>query len=363
MTLLAGRTIGLVGGLSGLPRRIAARDVAARGGTLVRGVTRRAAVRGVRADAARPGRRSAAIVARVAAARAPGRELRSENGFRRLLAGGAAEAGLARQELIDRSRLAAADFDLLALFDGFEHDVEPFSFRDLILARKYAGLISGGAGWAAIARSVHRFGPAVSLTAKSLQVGSDRAIYASHDDGLCELDGQMLLGLGAGGEIDPEEIFARAEAAEAAGAHAEAAALFERCLAIDPGDAVAAFNRGNCLRAAGRAGEAELALARALSLDPGFVEAWFNLAGLVAARGRVDAARQHLQTGDRARSGLCRRGVQPRVARVRGGRSRRGAAVVGALSRARRRQRVGAHGGAGTAVPRSAGGAGRRRLR
>ena len=55
-----------------------------------------------------------------------------------------------------------------ALFDAFERDGEPCSFRDLILARKYAGLIAGGAGWGAIARSVHRFGPAASLTAKAL---------------------------------------------------------------------------------------------------------------------------------------------------------------------------------------------------
>ena len=168
--------------------------------------------------------------------------------------------------------------------------MEPFSFRDLILARKYAGLMAGGAGWGDIARSVHRFGPAVSLTAKSLQVGDDRGIYACHGAALSELDGQMLLALDAAGE-DADAVFARAEAAEAEGRHDEAAALFERCLAIDPGDAVAAFNRGNCLRAAGRADEAELALARAVTLDRGFAEAWFNLAGLVAARGRVAAAR------------------------------------------------------------------------
>ena len=71
--------------------------------------------------------------------------------------------------MLEQSGLAEREFGLLALFDGFERDVEPFSFRDLILARKYAGLIAGGAGWGAIVRSVHRFGPAVSLTAKALQ--------------------------------------------------------------------------------------------------------------------------------------------------------------------------------------------------
>jgi tetratricopeptide (TPR) repeat protein len=197
-----------------------------------------------------------------------------------------------RTALLDQSGLAAADLDLLALFDAFEHDAEPFSFRDLILARKYAGLIAGGASWAAIARSVHRCGPAVSLTAKSLQVGG-RTIYARHDEGLAELDGQLLLGLGD--PADPDDIFAEAEAAEAAGEHAQAAALYARCLALDPGDPVAAFNRANCLAAAGRPVEAEAELARALRLDPRFVEAWFNLAGLARARGGLATARRHLE--------------------------------------------------------------------
>ena len=55
-----------------------------------------------------------------------------------------AGATLTRQSLLDQSKLLPADFDLLRLFDGFENDAEPFSFRDLILAKKYAGLIAGG---------------------------------------------------------------------------------------------------------------------------------------------------------------------------------------------------------------------------
>jgi tetratricopeptide (TPR) repeat protein len=278
-----------------VPRRLAAREIEAGGGQLHRGVTRRTGVVVFgRSLLAREG--DAAIEARVDAVRAAGRVLRSENGFLRVMGGqgGGTPAELTRAAAVEQSGLAARDFELLALFDAFEHDVEPYSFRDLILARKYAGLIAGGASWGAIVRSVHRCGPAVSLTAKSLQVGEGRAIYARHEGGLSELDGQLLLGL-AEGEDDAEETFARAEAAEAAGRHEAAAALYRRCLAMDPGDPVAAFNRANCLCAAGRKGEAEEDLARALTLDPGFVEAWFNLAGLMAGRGRIDATRQHLQ--------------------------------------------------------------------
>jgi tetratricopeptide (TPR) repeat protein len=292
---LAGRTIGIIGALVALPRRIAAREVAARGGTLLHGATRQTATvvfgRGLlsRGD-------DAAVAARAGAARGPGRTLRSENGFLRLLAatGADASAMLDRAAMLEQSGLGAADFDLLALFDAFEQDVEPFTFRDLILARKYAGLTAGGAAWGAIARSLHRSGPVVSLTAASLAVGEGRAIHLCHEGGRSELDGQMLLDLGGAGDGEADELFARAEAAEADGDVLAAAALYERCLALDPGDAVAAFNRSNCLGAAGQPAEAELALVRALRLDPAFVEAWFNLAGLVAAQGRGEAARRHL---------------------------------------------------------------------
>lgn len=288
---LDGASIGLVGSLAALPRRMAARALEGRGGRLHRGVTRRT-------DIVVIGRRllrgtDPAIEAQVAAARTPGRVLRSENGFLRLLVGAAREeTGLSGAALAERSGLAGHEFALIALFDGFERDVEPFTFRDLILARKYAGLLASGASWGAIVRAVHRAGPGVSLTAKALDVGEGPAIYARHEDGLAELDGQMLLDLGAA--EDAEALFAAAAAAEADGDMLRAAGLYGRCLALDPGDAVAAFNRGNCLRAAGLAGEAERELARAVKLDPEFVEAWFNLAAVIGARGRVAAARRYL---------------------------------------------------------------------
>ncbi|TIP55436.1 MAG: tetratricopeptide repeat protein, partial [Mesorhizobium sp.] len=199
--------------------------------------------------------------------------------------------------LLDQSRLAAFDLDLLSLFDAFEHDCEPYSFRDLILARKYAGLVAGGASWGAIARSVHRCGPVASLTAKSLNVGSQhgRADQIYLEGGQSELDGQLLFDLGSPDDETLEELFADAEAAEEAEHHEQAAALYQRCLAIDPTDAIAAFNRANCLRAAGRAAEAAHDYARAIKLDPGFVEAWFNLAGLMSDEGRDASARRHLQ--------------------------------------------------------------------
>lgn len=284
-------TFGIIGALEAFPRRLAAREVERSGGHLRRGVSRQTShvVFGRTLLAKRP---DAEIAARVAAERAAGRRLLSEAGFLRHL--GLLPApdphGLTRAELA-QSGLAPAIVDLLALFDMFERDAAPFAFRDLVLARSIAGLIAGGAQWGAIARAHHRSGAA--LRATSLQLGG-KAIYARHGDRLSELDGQFLLDFAAA-DHDADELFAAAEIAEQAGRPVEAARLYRRCLARDPGDAAAAFNRANCLRAAGEPIEAEREYLRALQLDPSFTEAWFNLAGLCKDGGRPDKARQHLE--------------------------------------------------------------------
>ncbi|MFD2054649.1 tetratricopeptide repeat protein [Mesorhizobium calcicola] len=299
--LVPGAVFGTIGALAAFPLRLAAREVERQHGQLRRGVVRRTThVVFGRTYLAKAG--DGEIERRVAAERAAGRVLISENGFLRLLGlMKAPEASsLSRQSLTEQSRLSGADLDLLSLFDAFEHDSEPYSFRDLILARKYAGLVAGGANWAAIARSVHRSGPVASLTAKSLAVGSQHgrpdAIYL--EGGQSELDGQLLFDLGnagSAGDDTLEELFAEAEAAEEGGDHDGAAALYQRCLAIDPTDAIAAFNRANCLRAGGHAADAVHDYISAIKLDPAFVEAWFNLAGLMSEQGREASARRHLQ--------------------------------------------------------------------
>ena len=300
-----GAVFGTIGALAAFPLRLAAREVERQHGQLRRGITRRTTHvvfgRALLAKAGLTKNGDVGIERRVAVERAAGRTLISENGFLRLLGlMKAPEASsLSRQSLIEQSRLLGADLDLLSLFDAFEHDCEPYSFRDLILARKYAGLVAGGATWGAIARSVHRSGPVASLTAKSLNVGSQHgrpdAIYL--EGGQSELDGQLLFDLGAAAQGDDtlEDLFAEAEAAEEGGDHEGAAALYQRCLAIDPSDAIAAFNRANCLRAGGHAADAARDYIRAIKLDPAFVEAWFNLAGLMSEQGRDASARKHLQ--------------------------------------------------------------------
>ncbi|RUW67819.1 O-linked GlcNAc transferase, partial [Mesorhizobium sp. M2A.F.Ca.ET.067.02.1.1] len=217
--IVPGAVFGVVGALAAFPLRLAAREVERRHAELRRGVTRRTShVVFGRALLGKAKSGDAEIERRAKAEREAGRQLISENGFLRLL--GLMKApdasSLSRQSLIDQSRLTGGDLDMLSLFDAFEHDGQPYSFRDLILARKYAGLIASGASWGAIVRSVHRSGPVASLTAKSLNLGSQHgrpdAIYL--DDGTSELDGQLLFDLGSPEDDTLEELFTEAEMAE-----------------------------------------------------------------------------------------------------------------------------------------------------
>jgi len=289
----AGTIFGIVGALEAFPRRLAARAVEAANGQLRRGINRQTThvVIGRKLIDRLP---DAEIETRVTALREHDTRILSERGFLtwlRLL-DPPQHSSLTRAALLEQSRLDARTFDMLALFDAFEHSAEPFSFRDLILARKYAGLAAGGAGWGAIARSIHRTGPVTSLTALSLHHRGDK-LFVQEGGREAEMDGQRLLDLAPDAD-QSEDYFARAEGLEAGKLFAEAATLYERCLAVDPTDSVAAFNLANCLKALEQPADAALAYARAIKLDPGFAEAWFNFAGLLRDLKRIPAAREHL---------------------------------------------------------------------
>lgn len=289
-----GATFGILGAPLAFPRRLAVREVERRGGIVRRGLTRQTTH--VLFGRRLLGRTDAEIEALYDAAAASGAELMSEAGFRRRL--GALrkeqEAQLSRQSIIEQSRLDPRAFDLLVLFDAFEHSAEPFSFRDLILARKYASLLQSGAGWGAIARSVHLAGKVSSLTAVSLHAEDEDTIYRREGEHLAKLDGQRFFAL-EDAEDDADELFEFAEAAEHQGEFARAATLYSQYLSMEPADSVAAFNRANVLRKAGEAEEATHSYALAIKLDPKFVEAWFNLGSLWKDRGQADLARQHLR--------------------------------------------------------------------
>jgi tetratricopeptide (TPR) repeat protein len=290
---LRDHSFGVLGALGAMPVRVAARQVAERGGRLHRGARRRSTHIVVgRTLLARYDEDE--VERRVAQVRDAGLPILSEDAFLRLLEPQpASTADLSRASVVEQARIDGRVLDHLSLFDAFEHHCEPYSFRDLILARKYAGLVASGASWSDIARSVHKIGPVASLTALTLYPSGRGRILSRDAHSLAELDGQRILPLEEVAATD-EDFFALAEQAEDAGLLEAAATLYRQCLTIDPGDATAAFNLGNCEREIGDTAAATLAYATALKHDPEFIEAWFNLGHLYGQLGKIGVARAHL---------------------------------------------------------------------
>jgi Flp pilus assembly protein TadD len=291
---LKGATIGIVGALAAFPRRLAEREVTRLGARLRRGLTRQTKllVFGRRAlammtDEAIEKRYDAAEKAKVA--------MVSENGFRRILGlldTPGDNADMPRASFAIQTDLDPRMLDLLTLFDAFEHDSEPYSFRDTIIGRKYERLLAAGTPWGAIARSVHRSGNVTSLTAVSLEAEGSRVVMRTGEK-FAELDGQHRLPLGED-EADADSLFEAASLAEQDGDFRLAAKLYAQCLALDPSDSVAAYNLGNTYKEAGDISDARSAYMRAIKLDPSLVEAWFNYGSMLSEHGEVEAARLHL---------------------------------------------------------------------
>ncbi len=287
-------TFGLVGALAAFPLRLAQRAAEENGDRVLRG-TRRATTHAVFGHGLLERSDDAELAVRLSLERTAGRQLLSEHGFLRQLGlrGAASAADFSRQVMIDRSGLEPAQFDLLSILDAFERDVEPFSFSDLLRARKYAGLVADGASCRSIARAVHSAGESFPLTRKTLQVAG-QTILAREGVALSEFDGQLLMPLPESADC-ADGLFAEAQDLETAGRTQEAAVLYARCIALDRSDVVAAFNRANCLRSAGQIAEAEQAYLAVIKADGSFVEAWFNLAGLLSETGRPSSARRYLE--------------------------------------------------------------------
>jgi tetratricopeptide (TPR) repeat protein len=289
-----GATYGLVGALAAFPFRLAAREVKRHGGELKRGITRRTATIVFGRQLIE---RAGMAQIEAAVAKAGARPAIGECAFlRRLgLMDPLPPGVLSRQALSDQAKLPLKDLDLIALFDAFEHDSEPFAFRDLILAKKYAALIADGADWLDIVRTVHRSQAGEELTRLTLSAAEREGIHARTPQGLSELNGQLRLPMPSRGDLDLDELFSRAETAEASGDFKAAIDAYKKCVSIDPTDAVAAYNLANCLHADGDRTEAERYYLRAVKLDPGFPEAWFNFGGLLREQGKADGARRHLK--------------------------------------------------------------------
>jgi tetratricopeptide (TPR) repeat protein len=302
MTLLAGR-ISIIGRLSA-PMTVVAREVATRGGTVQRGLSRQTSVVVVARRSARQladGRLQAKIVQ----ADRQGALCISERTFLRALGllpdAAPAPGAVALDALADRVGLEPEVVRLLALFDLIEPCEGQCSFRDLVSAREVARLLREGLDLPAIlatAGQAARRSPGVHdhpLTRIKL-VGDGPGQVARRIDGaLGELDGQMRLPLPRADNPSVDELFEDAEEAEQGGDLATAEALYRRCIALERDDPIALFNLANVLCAQARGGAAKLYLQLATSIDPGLAEAWYNLALLLDGEGDKVSARRSFE--------------------------------------------------------------------
>jgi tetratricopeptide (TPR) repeat protein len=279
-----------------------AREVAARGGTVQRGLSRQTSVVVVARRSARQlagGR----LQAKIAQADRQGAVCVSETTFLRalgLLPDAAPVPGaVALDALAEKVGLDPEAVRLLVLFDLIEPCEGQCSFRDLVSAREVARLLREGLDLPAIlatAGQAARRSPQDHPLTRLKLVGDGSGQLARRIDGvLGELDGQMRLPLPRADNPSVDELFENAEEAEQAGDLATAEALYRRCIALDRDDPIALFNLANVLCAQDRGAAAKLYLQLAASLDPGLAEAWYNLALLLDAEGDKGGARQSFE--------------------------------------------------------------------
>jgi tetratricopeptide (TPR) repeat protein len=295
-----GAAFTLIGALDAFPHRLAARAIAAQGGILRRGLSRRTdiAVVGHRLIAAAKPER---ILHRLHEARHLGTHLVSENSFLRLM-GLAEEPNAQRQvaaaSLRQQAGLSAEMLGLLALFDMFEFGEEPFGFRDLVAAKQCGRLIADGVDWVALVRAVRaRVGdlPDGGLASLRLERSGNRDVLMREGEALMDMSGQHILALPGDTADGADRLFEEAKEAEDAGDWERARTLYTRCLAMEPHEPVIAFNLSHVLRQLGEPEEARRYLTKALVLDPNFAEAWYNLASLAREADDIDSARRHLR--------------------------------------------------------------------
>ncbi len=296
---LAGRTVVFLGRLQRLPRRLAARAVADRGGVTRQSLTRATdyAVFGGGAGAWLAGDR---LQGKVAAARRVGAVCLSEGSFLRrlgLLPPLAVERlSITLDELAKVSGLEREVLCLLELLDLLEGEEGRFAFGSLSVARTAARLLREGATLADVVHGLRTADRQQGSRATALVRRPDGSIGLRWGEAVTDLSGQLPLPLAEPRSPSADELFEAAELADETGDIDEAERLYRRCIALDRSDPSAAFALGNLLRRHGREREAKreakLYLRLATAIDPGFAEAWYSLALLCQAEGERDRARE-----------------------------------------------------------------------
>jgi tetratricopeptide (TPR) repeat protein len=229
----------------------------------------------------------------------------SELGLKRMLGMAppvaAGERTLDRGDLVRASKLLSDVIDCLEAFDVLEPDGGTYSYRDMMIAREVKRLLDQGHSLATIVRaSLALQRSHACLFGVRVAEAPWGEIVQETCEGLAGLDGQLALPL-PHDAADADDLFERAEGAEACGDVVAAERLYRRLMELDRVDAAAPYNLGNVLDAQGRADQAVVAYYEALRRDPTFAEAWFNLGVMAERDGRMAQALAHYRAAVAAR--------------------------------------------------------------
>ncbi len=298
MVEFKGKVVALVGRLGSMSHRLAAAEIARRGGSARRGLARGADV-AIVGHGAHTLLRSGRLERILAKADSLGLDCHSENAF---LA--AAELGsppeatnrtIPLEVLARRAELDARTARILALFDVIEPVDGSCGFQDLVAAKEVARLCAEDVALADVVAGAAELGPGAHLSEVRLARAPSGAVVMRIGDGYAELDGQLRLPMPDAGNPTADELFEAAEIAEDAGDWPAAERHYRRALDLDDGDQSAAFNLANALAAQDRGAEAQIYLRRALAIDPDFAEAWYNLAGFLDTAADRAGAKESLE--------------------------------------------------------------------
>ena len=226
--------------------------------------------------------------------RKAGAGLVSERSFRSrlgmLVLPSAGEPHYSEDQIARHAGLNGPQLRTLSLYDVLSPGDGGFSYRDLVAARAVGRLVAAGAKFPRV------IGAALALEQRGMSLSGVRLAEAPWGElvqvlegALAGIDGQLLLPL-EGPDIDADEAFARAEAAEQEGDLDSARRGYELAARLDENDAVIPFNLGNVLDELGRPREAEIAYRQAIARSPDLADAWFNLGVVQEKMGREEEA-------------------------------------------------------------------------
>ena len=203
----------------------------------------------------------------------------------------AADGRYSEDQVAKLAGLGVEQLRTLALYDVLNPDESGLSYTDLVVARAAGRLSAEGATFPkVIAAALALEQRGMSLSGVRLAEAPWGELVQVLEGGLAQADGQLLLPLEKGSDVDADEVFARAEEYEQEGDLEMAERLYDLAARLDRDDPVIPFNLGNVLDELGRGRDAEIAYRQALARDPNFPDAWFNLGVLQEKIGPEDEA-------------------------------------------------------------------------